>query len=82
MNKKAILVICALFVCGCIAVNAQSSFYYNGNGTSAGRSQTMGNTTYHYNANGTSAGRSQINGNTTYHYNGNGTSAGRTQRNW
>ena len=44
----------------------RTTYYYNSNGSAAGRSNTSGNTTYYYNSNGSSAGRAQSSGNTTY----------------
>ena len=50
-----IMVAVALAACANMA-EAQWTQYRGANGTSAGRSTTMGNTTYYYGPNGASAG--------------------------
>ena len=44
-------------VCCTVPVWAADAYFYNRNGTPAGRSRTSGNTTYYYDKNGTPAGR-------------------------
>ena len=60
MNTVKLFAICILGLCAVSLLNGQTvnSSFYNSNGSSAGYSQRMGNTTNYYNANGSSAGSS------------------------
>ena len=86
----AMLILSAGFVCTAQVPNhyktnggsspGKTTYYYNRNGSVAGRARTNGSTTYYYNGNGQPAGRSRTSGNTTYYYNRNGSPAGRSNK--
>ena len=84
MRKKCLMI--AAVIMGLTAgAMAQNIYYYNSNGSFAGRSSRgLNGTTFHYNSNGGFAGRSSrgLNG-TTFHYNSNGGLIGTTTtRSW
>ena len=53
----------SLFLAPGVTFAQSTTYFYNADGTNAGRSQSNGDTTYYYNSDGTSAGRSQGMGN-------------------